>query len=121
MVARWGGDEFAVVMSRTRAAEAEAVARRVHLALEGLEHDAKSAVPRLSVSIGIADHDAPWQIRPLALFGAADRALRRAKEQGRHRTNFASKPPPPAGPRSVPAPRESARSHAPPRHAGVKG
>lgn len=47
--ARYGGDEFALVMPETRANEAEQVANRVRQCL-----DADEEVPRLSLSIGIA-------------------------------------------------------------------
>ena len=89
MVARWGGDEFAVVMSRTRAEEAAAVAERVHEALEAANEDPRRTGPVVSVSIGIADHGAPYPVRPGALFEAADRALMSAKRKGRHRTSVA--------------------------------
>ena len=91
MVARWGGDEFVVLMARTGAPEAMAVAERVHKALRALSADGRS-LP-LSVSVGIAEYDGTQPTRPIALFEAADRALFNAKRKGRNRTSIA-----PAGP-----------------------
>jgi len=90
-VARYGGDEFVVVMPGASEPEAEKVGERVRAAIsnivlrfaEGQEH-------RITTSIGIAVHDpergGPWPADlDEALVRAADQALYRAKEQGRNR------------------------------------
>jgi diguanylate cyclase (GGDEF)-like protein len=71
--ARFGGDEFALVLPETGAAAANAVARRV---CSSLAKDAKE--PRLSVSVGIAIY--PQDGRTIeSLLRTADRALYKMK------------------------------------------
>jgi diguanylate cyclase (GGDEF)-like protein len=89
MVARWGGDEFAVVMSRTRSGEAMAVARRIHEALHAANADPNRVGPAVSVSIGVVEHSVPRAVRSSELFEAADRALLHAKRHGRDCTSVA--------------------------------
>jgi diguanylate cyclase (GGDEF)-like protein len=50
VVARYGGDEFVVLMSGTDAAGAEAVAHKVAAAIAA--HNASGRTPRLSASVG---------------------------------------------------------------------
>jgi diguanylate cyclase (GGDEF)-like protein len=80
LIARWGGDEFAVVASCVNDSEARALAARVCLAVR----KASASGTPLSVSAGIAvaDCDRPISSRPSALFAAADAALLRAKSRG---------------------------------------
>lgn len=71
--ARFGGDEFALVLPETGAGAANAVARRV---CSSLANDAKE--PRLSVSVGIAIY--PLDGRTIeSLLQTADRALYKMK------------------------------------------
>lgn len=71
--ARFGGDEFALVLPETGAGAANAVARRV---CNSLANDAKE--PRLSVSVGIAIY--PLDGRTIeSLLHTADRALYKMK------------------------------------------
>lgn len=84
VAARYGGDEFVVLLSETPVRGALGVAERIRAsAAAGLTHVA--AVPTHStVSIGLASF--PDDGRTLkAIVNAADRALHRAKEQGRNR------------------------------------
>jgi diguanylate cyclase (GGDEF)-like protein len=67
--ARYGGDEFAVVLPETDEREAQEVARRV---AEELARDGQQ--PRLSASIGVAVHPRDGESAE-ALIGAADRIL----------------------------------------------
>jgi len=57
LTARFGGDEFVIVMPRTRATEAWALAERIRVALETKWADSRfrAQIPKLTVSIGIAD------------------------------------------------------------------
>ncbi len=91
LIARWGGDEFAVVASCATKNEAVALADRLCLAVR--EHPLRcGATPtRLSVSGGVtlADPDRATASRPSALFAAADRALYRAKARGGDRVELA--------------------------------
>lgn len=92
LVARWGGDEFAVVAPCTTGEQAHAlgdrIASTVHLRSADrrpvVELGAPMKAPALTVSIGVAmaDADHPNLLRPDALFAAADHALLQAKAAG---------------------------------------
>jgi len=72
--ARYGGDEFAIILPETGAREADAVGRRI---CERLSSDREA--PPLSVSVGIAVYPEDG-ICIDTLFQAADRALYKMKE-----------------------------------------
>jgi diguanylate cyclase (GGDEF)-like protein len=80
--ARYGGDEFAVILPEADAAAAEAVAARIteELAWNPLVADGRGPVP-VSVSIGVATVD-PDIRTPTDLVGAADSRMYRAKVGG---------------------------------------
>jgi diguanylate cyclase (GGDEF)-like protein len=78
LVARIGGDEFAVLLPETTAEAAEAVARRAH---ELIRVDLAGPGPSVTVSIGICDLEHASSAH--ALVGLADSALYRAKDHGR--------------------------------------
>ena len=83
-IARVGGEEFAILMSETSLADAQAVADRLreHVATTPIRsnNDAIS----VTVSLGVADPNPP--LRTVSdLLGAADRALYEAKTRGRNR------------------------------------
>ena len=81
LAARYGGDEFAVLAPNTTGDDGVALAERIRLALGG----SSIGDDTLSVSIGVADvQDAP-ALEASAMCLAADRALYRAKAQGRDR------------------------------------
>ena len=86
VAARFGGDEFAILLPRTRASEARIVAERIRAEL------AQRRVPfgppldhLLTVSIGVADLASIDEPQSRLLFDAADRALYAAKQAGRNR------------------------------------
>jgi diguanylate cyclase (GGDEF)-like protein/PAS domain S-box-containing protein len=72
--ARYGGDEFAIILPETGAREADAVARRI---CERLSSDREE--PQLSVSVGIAAYPEDGATIEV-LFHAADRALYNMKQ-----------------------------------------
>ena len=72
--ARYGGDEFAIILPETGAKEADAVGRRI---CERLSSDREE--PLLSVSVGIAVYPEDGTTID-ALFQAADRALYKMKQ-----------------------------------------
>ncbi len=87
LVARWGGDEFAVIAASTGEAEAKRLAERISLAVREPGHTAvreREGGPQLSACVGysIADPEHVIASRPQALFTAADEALYRAKARG---------------------------------------
>lgn len=85
LAARWGGDEFAVLLPGTDTAAAAAVAERIRSAV------AAQAIPRpdgtpLTISVGYAVLHPAQGGTPLELFAAADAALYHAKAAGRDRS-----------------------------------
>ncbi len=82
-VARWGGEEFLVVLPITRAGEAGELAERLRARVEGLQVADRHQCPvRVTLSIGIArlgvgETGSTWIKR-------ADEALYRAKNAGRN-------------------------------------
>jgi diguanylate cyclase (GGDEF)-like protein len=83
--ARFGGDEFAVLMPETALAEAITVAERIRLGVEAIElrlSDGK--VVKASVSIGVALFPSHGR-NASDLLAAADRAVYQAKALGRNR------------------------------------
>ena len=87
LVARFGGEEFALVMPSTDARGAEVVAERILGAVRALDIPVGRDAPgRVSLSIGVAALvPDPETGGPQGLVAAADRALYQAKESGRGR------------------------------------
>ena len=100
VAARFGGDEFAVLLPRTRVSEAQVVAERIRSELARRRVLLGAPLDSLvCVSVGIADLDAV----PVAgrssdaatadlLFESADRALYTAKSRGRDRIEVMTVP-----------------------------
>jgi diguanylate cyclase (GGDEF)-like protein len=90
-VARYGGEEFAVLLPGASRATALATAEKVRASAEalGLLHPASTVAPVVTVSVGVA-WIAPGSGGTAAgLLYAADRALYRAKQNGRNRVESA--------------------------------
>lgn len=79
-VARFGGEEFVILLSLAQLGEAVALAHRVRQAVETLE---LPGAPRFTVSLGVTQ----WQAQEdaSAALARADAALYRAKREGRNR------------------------------------
>ncbi|HEX5438502.1 MAG TPA: diguanylate cyclase [Gemmatimonadaceae bacterium] len=87
VVARYGGEEFVVILPETGEEGAMAVAERIRQRMAEQTPDAEgpgSAV-RVTVSIGVATAPLAGVDSPEDLIAAADRALYRAKAEGRNR------------------------------------
>lgn len=84
VVARVGGEEFAVLLPSTDAVQASAVARRLLAAVEGLTVRVEGAAVTFTVSAGVAEWD-PQLGGIDDLQQRADRALYAAKAAGRNR------------------------------------
>ena len=84
--ARFGGDEFAVLLPRTHATEATILAERIRSALADRRRGQTAPISELlTVSIGICDLAQLDEPRPELLYASADRALYLAKDGGRDR------------------------------------
>lgn len=104
MVARFGGEEFALLLPGTDLQEGKRVARRcLHEMLNaGIPHAGSPVSPWLTVSIGVATIVAAPGLSPATLVREALAALGQAKEGGRARLETAE-PSPVSGPASLPA------------------
>lgn len=87
LTARWGGEEFLLVLDGTSAATARVVAERVRgsIARTPCRLESGKSVP-ITVSIGVATFDGKGLD---AFIDSADRALYRAKSRGRNRVEVA--------------------------------
>lgn len=85
LLARWGGEEFVIVMPQTPADEAVTVAERLRQVLARTAWPAGLAV---TASWGVAEATAPQELE--AALRAADQAMYRAKHAGRDRVISAS-------------------------------
>ncbi len=101
--ARWGGEEFAVLMPSTGRLGAMTVARRILRAVRTKTcfeaapvgaPDARLEAVRLTTSIGLASHPSPGIDTAEQLFAAADAALYRAKRSGRDQLRTHAEPEP---------------------------
>jgi len=90
LVARLGGEEFAVILPATNAKDALAIAERVRRAVERLVYVSQSGVQvRTTISCGVAVLDDAMQA-PSQLLAAADARLLEAKRAGRNQSIVAS-------------------------------
>ncbi len=86
ILARFGGDEFAIIMPETNAQQALAVTRKIESLCNqrkfNLGHDEIS----VTISIGLAEIIRSVDLKPEDLIHKADHAMYQAKKQGRSRT-----------------------------------
>ena len=86
LVAKYGGDEFTVILPQTELAGARAVAERLRSAVEA--HTFPLASPgQITVSMGLAAFPGDGQTTS-ALIETADRALYLAKQRGRNQAGY---------------------------------
>ncbi|GAC1600139.1 MAG: hypothetical protein NVS4B10_11720 [Myxococcales bacterium] len=94
VVARYGGEEMALILPETDAAGARVIAERLRACVEAAEHATEAGALRCTVSVGVSTW--PLAAAPAApddevaaLIEAADKALYRAKQAGRNRVESA--------------------------------
>lgn len=83
--ARFGGEEFAIILPETNANEARIVAERLRKSISLREYYASGEKVRITVSIGIARFIHNRQMTEDILIEHADKALYNAKQTGRNR------------------------------------
>ncbi|MEG0886473.1 MAG: GGDEF domain-containing protein, partial [Janthinobacterium sp.] len=86
-VARFGGEEFVVLLPESQQARAELLAQRIQAALRQPRPDA--SLPHYTLSIGIACQAAEDESLD-SMLQRSDRALYRAKQLGRNRVEVAT-------------------------------
>lgn len=91
-VARWGGEEFLIVMPNTALTQAIAVAERLRQQIEDTTLAIGERTIRISLTLGVTEHHAEED--PEASIARADNALYRGKEGGRNRVVTAAGPVP---------------------------
>jgi len=101
LLARYGGDEFFLLLPDTGTHGATLVAERIHAAIAtlGLENRASPLGEHLTVSVGVGVSDEEFKIGAAALVDLADRGLYEAKRRGRNQTHMQM--PPGTGPELV--------------------
>lgn len=85
--ARFGGEEFAVILGATELMGGVQVAERVRAAIEalGIAHGVSGASELVTISLGVATMKQGGGDTCAALLGRADAALYQAKREGRNR------------------------------------
>jgi diguanylate cyclase (GGDEF)-like protein len=83
LMARWGGEEFLLLLPETGLPEARALAERLRLAIQALALQASGQPVRLSCSFGVAERTQQEHLEHL--INEADRRMYIAKQSGRNR------------------------------------
>jgi len=96
MVARYGGDEFVVLLPGADSQTARSIAERLCSTVAKAEHqDSKGGLIDITLSIGCATHDTQQPFEGMDdLVSAADAAMYEAKKRGRNNVCSHKGPPP---------------------------
>jgi len=81
--ARWGGEEFLVLLTDTDLDQAATVAEKIRAGIADTPIEVNGHSIDMTISIGVAEHTG--EDEPLNLIRRADQALYRAKDEGRNR------------------------------------
>jgi diguanylate cyclase (GGDEF)-like protein len=85
IVARWGGEEFAVLLTETGLRAGANVAERLRTSIENLRFEANGELIEVTASFGLAcTEHLSGHLDHTAMIGAADRALFASKDAGRN-------------------------------------
>lgn len=90
MAARFGGEEFVVLLAGTGADDALQFAEQLRAQIEdlGLPHETSGISPVVTVSAGVSSIIPDKTLSPDVLVKAADRGLYQAKENGRNQVSY---------------------------------
>ena len=86
VLARYGGDEFLILMTHTSAENARVVSERIRTAIRNTSFDTQGSRVTATVSIGIASY--PDVERAEDVLEKADIALYRSKQTGRNKVTY---------------------------------
>jgi diguanylate cyclase (GGDEF)-like protein/putative nucleotidyltransferase with HDIG domain len=89
IVARFGGDEFAVILPETSLADAQRAAERLLTAFRERQFGAPSHKIRVTLSIGVAATATAHEFHSQNLLAQADEGLLHAKRSGKNRCSIA--------------------------------
>ncbi|MGA8013765.1 MAG: diguanylate cyclase [Candidatus Acidiferrales bacterium] len=93
-VGRYGGEEFLIIASNTDAVGTLALAERIRGVVESKPVVTQAGEVRVTASLGVAVSTDARSTDPQILLRLADKALYRAKELGRNRSELAASPEP---------------------------
>jgi diguanylate cyclase (GGDEF)-like protein len=85
LAARFGGEEFVVMFMNTSAEEAALVAEEIRTRIQELRFENGEITSVITVSLGVASVVPDNEMKPDELISAADRALYKAKDDGRNK------------------------------------
>jgi len=86
ILARFGGDEFAIIMPETNAQQALIVTRKIEELCNQRKFLLDQDEINVTISIGLAQLDHEKDMKPEDLIHNADNAMYQAKSQGKHQT-----------------------------------
>jgi two-component system, cell cycle response regulator len=89
IVARYGGDEFAILLPHTTPEAARALCERVRQKIEEYHFEVNGRVVQLGASFGVAGFDPLSEATGIEVVRWADEALYRAKNGGKNRIELA--------------------------------
>ena len=85
LAARYGGEEFALLLYHTVASDAYQIAERLRKTVEQHKFQADDLVLSVNISVGVASYYHPEISDAKTLIECADKALYKAKEEGRNK------------------------------------
>ncbi|MDX5363571.1 MAG: sensor domain-containing diguanylate cyclase [Pseudazoarcus pumilus] len=90
-LARFGGEEFVLVLPETDTTSAVTVAERLRSVVQQLDipHEGSAVAPHVTISLGIGTRQPGADEDPQAFLDSVDRQMYRAKESGRNRSEQA--------------------------------
>ena len=88
LAARFGGEEFALLLPETDPAQASTIAERVRVVVESMKFEGELKPLQLTISAGVATFPGPDVMTPDDLIRVADHSLYRAKDAGRNRVEL---------------------------------